>query len=151
MEAYFNELDEKPDNENLLSDIAQTLSSNEQTGPPISDHLAKIKRNSSELYVPKVNLEIWQNMKPYAKKADIKVANLQDTLIKGLSGQNLSNLQMYPKLIDAAALVGHVYKELSYTQKEAIRPILHPGQFPPKKYPNQRQQSSQNRKQFHKN
>ena len=99
--------DEELDNASLLSNIAQNLSSNEQTGPPVSEHLAKIvnsklseevdlaklketlgkyKRpeNCTEMYVPKVNQEIWQKMKPYAKRTDIKMANLQDTIMKGL-------------------------------------------------------------------
>ncbi len=103
--------DEELDNASLLSNIAQNLSCNEQTGPPVSEHLAKIinsklseeldlaklketlgkyKRpeNCTEMYVPKVNQEIWQKMKPYAKRADIKMANLQDTIMKGLSSMS---------------------------------------------------------------
>ena len=38
----FDEIDGEPDNDNLLSSIAQNLSAQEQTGPPISDKLAKI-------------------------------------------------------------------------------------------------------------
>ena len=105
----FDEIDGEPDNDNLLSSIAQNLSAQEQTGPPIADKLAKIinskltedfdlpklketlskykrPQNCEAMYVPKVNTEIWQKMKPFAKKADIKMANLQDTLLKGLSG-----------------------------------------------------------------
>ena len=105
----FDEIDGEPVNDNLLSSIAQNLSAQEQTGPPISDKLAKIinskltedfdfpklketlskykrPQNCEAMYVPKVNTEIWQKMKPFAKKADIKMANLQDTLLEGLSG-----------------------------------------------------------------
>ena len=86
------------DNDNLLSNIALNLSFTQQTGPPISEHLAKIinsnladeldisklkeilskyqkPKNCEEMYVKKVNPEIWQKLKPYAKKSDIKLAN----------------------------------------------------------------------------
>ena len=105
----FDEIDSEPDNDNLLSSIAQNLSAQEQTGPLISDKLAKIinskltedfgfrklketlskykrPQNCEAMYVPKVNNEMWQKMKLFAKKADIKMANLQDTLLNGLSG-----------------------------------------------------------------
>ena len=79
------------DNDNLLSNIALNLSSTQQTGPPISEHLAniinsklvdeldisKLKEILSKyqrpqicegMYVPKVNQEIWQKLKPYMLK-----------------------------------------------------------------------------------
>ena len=159
----FDEVDGEPDNDNLLSSIAQNLSAQEATGPPISDKLAKIinsklteefdlpklketlgkykrPQNCEAMYVPKVNTEIWQKMKPFAKRADIKMANLQDTLLKGLSGladstnalltcrenKTIPNYKdIIPKLLDTSALMSHVCKELSYKRKEAIRPILH--------------------------
>ncbi|CAB4021804.1 Hypothetical predicted protein [Paramuricea clavata] len=102
----FNE--DEQDNENLLSDIAQSLVSSEDTGPPITEKLASIvnknfsddvdltklksilnthkkPENCTELFVPRVNTEIWHKMKPHQRKADIKFSNLQDTLIKGVS------------------------------------------------------------------
>ena len=74
---FADEIDDL-DNDNLLSNIALNLSSTEQTGPPISEHLAKIinskladelditklkeilskyqrPQNCEEMYVPKVN------------------------------------------------------------------------------------------------
>jgi hypothetical protein len=161
--SEFDEIDGEPDNDNLLSSIAQNLSAQEATGPPISDKLAKIinskltedfdtpklketlskykrPQNCEAMYVPKVNTEIWQKMKPFAKKADIKMANLQDTLLKGLSSladstnspltcresKSIPNYKnIIPQLLDTAALMSHVCKELSYKRKEAIRPILH--------------------------
>ena len=93
------------------------------------------------MYVPKVNQEIWQKMKAYAKKADTKLANLQDTIMKALSGmfscihellqcretKTIPNYQnIIPQLLDTTALLGHVCRELSFKWKEAIRPMLHP-------------------------
>ncbi|CAB4041283.1 Hypothetical predicted protein, partial [Paramuricea clavata] len=151
----FQDIDDELDNDNLLENIAQNLSSRvfkTTNCPPISASLAKIinskladefdapklketlskyKRpeNCEQMYVPEVNQEIWHKMKPFAKKADIKMANLQDTLIKGLSGlANATNTLLecresktipdyraiVPQLIDTTALFGHVCKELSY-------------------------------------
>lgn len=159
-----SEIENAVDNDDLLSEIAQTLSSKEQTGPPISEKLAKIinaklsenfdvtklkeilnkyprPKNCEQMYVPRINQEIWQKMKPFTKKGDIKMANLQDSTIKGLSGLacSIDNLlqcrenktipnyrALIPTLLDVTALFGHVCKELSYKRKEAIRPILHP-------------------------
>jgi hypothetical protein len=152
---FVDEIDDL-DNDNLLSNIALNLSSTEQTGPPISEHLAKIinskladglditklkeilskyqrPQNYEEMYVPKVNPEIWQKLKPYAKK--------QDTIIKGLSSlaTSMNTLlecretktipdykAIIPQLLDTTALFGHVWNEISYKRKAAIRSILHP-------------------------
>jgi hypothetical protein len=80
-------------------------------------------------------------MKPYAKRDDIKMANLQDTIMKGLSGMSncinellqcretktIPNYRnIIPQLLKTTALLGHVCRELSFKRKEAIRPILHP-------------------------
>ncbi|CAB3994449.1 Hypothetical predicted protein, partial [Paramuricea clavata] len=158
----FNE--DEQDNENLLSDIAQSLVSSEDTGPPINDKLASIvnknfsddvdltklksilnthkkPENCTELFVPRVNTEIWHKMMPHQRKADIKFSNLQDTLIKGVSAlttasndllvcretKTLPNYKDFlSQLLDATALFGHVCQELSFKRKETIKPILHP-------------------------
>ena len=54
----------------------------------ILTYLSKYKRpqDCEKMYSPNVNAKIWHKMKPFAKKADIKMANLQDTLLKGLFG-----------------------------------------------------------------
>ena len=139
------------------------MASAEDTGPPITDKLASIvnknfsdnidltklksmlnahkkPENCTELFVPRVNTEIWQKMKPYQRKADIKLSNLQDTLIKGVSAlmtasndllvcwetKTLPNYKaLLAQLLDATALFGHVCQELSFKRKETIKPILH--------------------------
>ena len=80
-------------------------------------------------------------MKPHQRKADIKLSNLQDTLIKGVSAlttasndllvcretKTLPNYKdLLSQLLDATALFGHVCQELSFKRKETIKPILHP-------------------------
>ncbi len=89
--ADFSE--DEQDSEQFLSDTAQSLVSAEDTGLPITDKLASIvnkkfsdnvdlpklksllnthkkPENCAELFVPRVNTEIWQQMKPYQRKVD---------------------------------------------------------------------------------
>jgi hypothetical protein len=104
--------------------------------------LQKHKRpqNCEQLYVPKVNPEIWYKIPGHAKKKDIKLANLQDTLQTSVSAimssldsimqshglKEQTSLQMVASnLVDATALIGHVSKELSFKRRESIRPFLH--------------------------
>ncbi len=101
----------------------------------------KKPENCAELFVPRVNTEIWQQMKPYQRKVVIKLSNLQDTLIKGVSAlmtaanellvcretKTLPNYKnLLSQILDATALFGHVCQELSFERKETIKPILHP-------------------------
>ena len=100
----------------------------------------KKPENCTELFVPRVNTEIGHKMKPHQRKADIKLSNLQDTLIKGVSAlttasndllvcretKTLPNYKDLSQLLDATALFGHVCQELSFKRKETIKPILHP-------------------------
>ena len=72
-------------------------------------------------------------MPGHAKKKDIKLANLQDTLQTSVSaimssldsGEQTSLKMVAPNLVDATALIGHVSKELSFKCRESIRPFLH--------------------------
>ena len=97
----------------------------------------KTPQNCDELYVPRINPEIWEKLKPFARKKDIKVSVLQDILVKVTSAISLvaddllqsrerkskPNYQvLISRLIDSIALLGHANKELSFKRKEALRP-----------------------------
>ena len=83
--SEFDEVDNDMNNNDMLEDIALSLSSKEDTGPPISEPLAKIinsklsedfdrakllevlkkyKRpeNCDAMYLPQANIEIWRHM-----------------------------------------------------------------------------------------
>ena len=104
--------DEDPDNEELLAQIDGAYGHLDETGPPISERLAnvvakkittdydldqrkeilskyKTPQNCDELYVPRINPEIWEKLKPFARKKDIKVSVLQDILVKVTSAISL--------------------------------------------------------------
>ena len=154
--------DEDPDNEELLTQIDGAYGHLDETGPPISEHLTnvvakkittdydldqrkeilskyKTPQNFVELYVPRINPEIWEKLEPFARKKDIKVLVLQDILVKVTSAISLvtddllqsrerkskPNYQvLISRLIDSVALLGHANKELSFKRKEALRPHL---------------------------
>ena len=163
-----SEAEEDGENEEDITDdflaaISQSLFSSEETGPPISEKLAKIvnknfesefdidklktniksykrPQNFDQLYVPEVNSETWSNILARARKTDTKVANLQYSLLRGISAVIVTlneilqceankgkiNRQNFPtKLINATALMGHVAKELPFNRKEALWTFLH--------------------------
>ena len=131
------------------------MSGQKKTSPPISDKLAKIinskltedfdphklketiskykrPQNCEAMYVPRVNTEIRQKMKPFAKRADLKMANLQDTLLKRLSGldettntlltskgkKTIPNYKdIIPKLLDTTALMS-LCMQRAFIQKQ---------------------------------
>ena len=104
--------DEDPDNEELLTQIDGAYGHLDETGPPISEHLAnmvakkittdydldqrkeilrkyKTQQNCDELYEPRINPEIWEKLKPFARNKDIKVSVLQNILVKVTSAISL--------------------------------------------------------------
>ena len=154
--------DEELNNGDLLSQITTSLSSSDDTGPRVSDKLSKLvndkfqteytveKRkeilhkykvpsNYNELFVPKVNSEIWTKLNANSKRSDIRTSVLQGTLVKVSSAiiatvnDLLSHREkttspdyktLIPRLTDSVALIGHVHKELSLKRRDAIRPYL---------------------------
>ena len=164
-EAGQNELlldNEEVNNDDLLSQITTSLSSSDEAGPPVSDKLSrlvndkfeteytvekrkeivqkyKIPSNCNELFVPRVNTEIWTKLNANSKRSDIRMSVLQDTLVKVSSAlivtvDDLLNHRekkttpdykaLIPRLTDSVALIGHVHKELSFKRRDAIRPYL---------------------------
>lgn len=153
---------EVPANETFLDDIDQELMPQAQQGPPVSIQLAKIvngkfaleldhvKRkeilskysppgNCHSLQTPRVNPEIWTKLGANARKNDMKISALQNTMVKATAAvtvtandlltakQQQSPLDykgLIAKLIDAIVLIGHVNSELTFRRRDMLRPHL---------------------------
>ena len=154
---------EESDNASLLSEISSSLSCSEDTGPPIADNLAELingkfnadfsvekkkeilqkykkPSNCEKVLVPKINEEIWSKLPSNAKRSDIKMSALQDTLVKVSSAiicstdkllehrekKTIPNYKvLINPLLDSVALLGHVCTELSYKRRDALKSFLY--------------------------
>ena len=119
----------------LVNDKFQTEYSVEKRKEILQKY--KVPSNCNELFVPKVNSEIWSKLNANSKRSDIRTSVLQDTLVKVSSAiivtvnDLLSHREkktspnyktLIPRLTDSVALIGHVHKELSFKRRDAIRP-----------------------------
>ena len=95
--------------------------------------------NCSGLIVPRVNTEIWSKLQTISRRQDLRLANNQKTLSKAGSAliyntEKLLNAREKDNTVDSAdmiksnmdilALLGHVFTDLSYRRREAIKPNL---------------------------
>ena len=94
---HFCSEDEEVNNDDLLSQITTSISSSDDAGPLsklVNDKFQteyavekrkeilqkyKVPSNCSELFVPKVNSEIWIKLNANSKRSDISTSVLQDT------------------------------------------------------------------------
>ena len=146
-------------NQKLLKELAESLDQNEVMGPPVQDQLAAIAnkrwgkhldpekiKSLTELYKRtehcpdigpiKVNNEIWTQLIPSKRKADLKLLNIQQTVRKVAVTLLQTADELLPKTkeevnknlanrsVDAIAMLGHISHELSRTRREQIRPTL---------------------------
>ena len=131
-------------------------------GPAISDKVAKIvnekfcadlgidKRkeilekyktpaNCTNFFVPKVNEPIWAKLTGFNRQRDLRVAVLQDSLIRVSSALSMTidellksrenkttvdSLAIATRLFDPVALLGHVNTELSFKRWDSLKPLL---------------------------
>ena len=145
----------------LLKELVTSLQEEDAKGPKVQQQLAEIanKRwgnklnsdkinsilgkhpqpeNCEELGIKRVNPEIWASLNAAKRKADLRLANMQQALQKATFSivttcdkllavkSQIETKEMVTDSIDAIALVGHVVSEISSIRREQLRPSLKP-------------------------
>ena len=154
-----------PDNTNvsgedeLLTELVASLQEGDTKGPKVQQQLADIaiKRwgtklqsdkissilgkhlqpeNCEDMAIGRVNPEIWTPLNAAKRKADLRLANMQQALQKATFAivttcdkllavkPQMDTKDMVTDSIDAIALVGHVVLEISSIRREQLRPSL---------------------------
>ena len=149
------------DHDEILKELTATFRDEDKKGPPINKQLAEManKRwgkkleqekmlslltkydppeNCVDITVTRVNSEIWQSLNSFRKKADLRVANLQQAFQKTTFTTNADKLlritdlsgptkkELLTSSIDIVALLGHVASEISLLRREQMKPALKP-------------------------
>ena len=93
-------------------------------------------KNCEDMAIGRVNPEIWASLNAAKRKADLRLANMQQALQKATFAivttcdkllavkSQIDTKDMVTDSIDAIALVGHVVSEISSIRHEQLRPSL---------------------------
>ena len=151
------------DHDEILKELTATFGDEDKKGPPINKQLAEManKRwgkkleqekmsslltkydppeNCVDITVTRVNSEIWQSLNSFRKKADLRLANLQqafqkatfatltnaDKLLRITDLSGPTKKELLTSSIDIVALLGHVASEISLLRREQMKPALKP-------------------------
>ena len=160
------DLSEQAIEDDLLNELQQEFETNIDIGPPIKPKLAgivnavfrtkmsderskellskyKIPENCDQVSTPKINVEIWNKLKPATRSLDIKFQTTAQKLNKATvpmlnACEELLELKSNPKykgdselqsairhIMDSVALLGAANVELQQGRRECIKPDLH--------------------------
>lgn len=96
--------------------------------------------NCEDITVTRANSEIWQSLNSLWKKADLRLANLQqafqkatyatltnvDTLLRVTDLNGPTKKELLTSSIDIVASIGHAASEISLLRREQMKPALKP-------------------------
>ena len=144
----------------LLQEIEEEYSNDDKSGPDVNVHLAnlvnkrfagklkeaKLKEkfelyvrpgNCDKLKVPLVNHELWGKLRPPVKSQDLRLANVQQTIVKAtvalteatdqitkVKGNIEGKQKIISSLTDSLALLGHATYDLSLRRRDIMRPSI---------------------------
>ena len=143
----------------LLKELVTSLQEEDTKGPKVQQQLADIatKRwghklnpekmtsilgkhpqpeNCEDMVIKRVNPEIWAPLNAAKRKADLRLANMQQALQKATFSivtscdkllavkSKIETKEMITESVDAIALVGHVVSEISSIRREQLRPSI---------------------------
>ena len=143
----------------LLKELVASLQDENTKGPKVQQQLADIaiKRwgtklqsdkissilgkhpqpeNCEEMAIAQVNPQIWAPLNAAKRKADLRLANMQQALKKATFAivttcdkllavkSQIETKEMVTDSVDAIALVGHVVSEIFSIRREQLRPSL---------------------------
>lgn len=151
------------EHDEILKELTATFRDEDKRGPPINRQLAEManKRwgkkleqekmsslltkydppeNCVDITVTRVNSEIWQSLISFRKKADLRLANLQqafqkatfatltnaDKLLRITDLSGPSKKELLTNSIDIVALLGEAASEISLLRQEQMKPALKP-------------------------
>ena len=143
----------------LLKELVVSLQEEDRKGPKVQQQLADIAikqwgnklnsekmtgilgkhpepKNCEDMSIARVNPEIWAPLNATKRKADLRLANMQQALKKATFAivttcdkllavkSQIETKETVTDSIDAIALVGHVVSEISLIRHEQLRPSL---------------------------
>ena len=143
----------------LLKELVASLQEEDRKGPQVQQQLADIAikqwgnklnpnkmtsilgkhtqpENCEDMSIARVNPEIWVPLNAAKRKADLRLANMQQALKKATFAivttcdkllavkSQIKTKEMVTDSIDAIALVGHTVSKISSIRHEQLRPLL---------------------------
>lgn len=146
--------------DSLLAELEASINDDENLGPNVNQKLAdialkrwgkklsqeklktllgqhEVPENCAKLRVPKVNGEIWSQLTTYRKTADLRLSNMQKTLLRVMAATltmcdkvlalNLKKEEQKAIMADGVDSIGflsHIFTDLSGLRKEQMKPAL---------------------------